>query len=393
LRVVLVSHHGLPHVGGVEVIVDQEVRALAEAGHEIVHVTSNATGSGDVGAVPELARRVQVRAWHAVERRAHLAFPLFGPALFTTLRREIARADVVHCHGFIYQTTAAAMAAARWAGVPRILTDHGAIQRYHSRAATVSAFAAAHSIGRVACVLADRVIAYNDRILDVLIRLASPRRPDARFIPYPVRPFFRPPSPEERREARAALSVSDDVPIVAYAGRLNPDKGADLVAALGVDSSWKIIICGPGDRAVLGPLGANVKLLPPTDALGVLSVFHAADVVVAPTVPGREGFPLVVREALASGTPVVSSYEEGYRRYRQISGLHFVDRELSSLRAGVMAALAGGRVIPPTDSVFNPSPTDWIESVYGGLACASAHHRRETARRLNACARAAERRS
>jgi glycosyltransferase involved in cell wall biosynthesis len=368
MRVVLVSHHGLPHVGGVEVIVEQEINALVGAGHTVVHVTSDGKGAADPpGALPG-ADRLRVPAWHVIERRAHLAYPLFGPRLASVLRREIATADVVHAHGFIFETTAVAFGLARAAGVPRILTDHGAIQRYHSTAATVAAQTAAQTIGRASCFLADRVIAYNDRILDALVRLARPHRPDARFIPYPVRPLFEPATDDERAKARVQLGVEDATPVVVYAGRLNPDKGADLVAALGDDPALKVVICGPGDRKVLGDVPAGVDVLPPTDADGVLSLYHAADVVVAPTVPGREGFPLVVREALATGTPVVSSYEDGYRRYRSVPGLHFVDRNLDSIRAGVASALAGGTFSADRDPVFNPTPDEWIASVYSDLS-------------------------
>jgi len=367
MRVVLVSHHGLPHVGGVEVIVEQEINALVDAGYSVVHVTSDGKGASDVLDLPAGARRVNVPAWHVIERRAHLAYPLFGPALPKTLRREIAQADVVHAHGFIFETTAAAFAVARAAGVPRILTDHGAIQRYHSRAATAAARSAAQTIGRTCCYLADRVIAYNDRILDDLVRLARPHHPDARFIPYPVRPLFQRPATGVRAKAREGLGVEDATPLVVYAGRLNPDKGADLVAALGDDPSLEVVICGPGDHRVLGTVPPGVTVLPPTDAEGVLALYHAADVVVAPTVPGREGFPLVVREALATGTPVVSSYEDGYRRYRSIPGLHFVDRDLASIRAGVHDALDQGEFSAERDPVFNPTPDEWITSVYSQL--------------------------
>lgn len=365
MKVVLVTHHGLPHVGGVEVLAHQEMCALSEAGHTVVHVTSDAAGGAEHPALPDRCTQIRVRSWDIVEQRAHLAYPLFGPSLARALRAEIEDADVVHGHGFIYETTAVAFAVARHLGRPRILTDHGAIQRYHSRAATAAAFLAANTVGRETCVLADRLVAYNDRILDVMTRLARPRRPQTVFAPYPVRPMFRPPTPADRRSAREAFGVSDDEPVIAYAGRLNPDKGADLVAGLSSLSPWRILIQGAGDPSILGALGPNVEVLPPTDANGVRTLFWAADVVVAPTVPGREGFPLVVREALAAGTPVVSSYEEGYHRYRGVPGLHFVERNQHSIMQGIETALEVGPFKPHRDPIFNPTPMEWIRTIYG----------------------------
>jgi glycosyltransferase involved in cell wall biosynthesis len=360
-------------MGGVEVLAHQDAQALARAGHEVVHVTSNARGGSDQPDLPHGARMVRANAWHVVERRWHLAYPIFGPDFVSVVREHAATADVVHCHGFIYTSTSLAFGVARAKGVPRILTDHGAIQTYHSKAATFAARASAATAGRINCMLADRLVAYNDRVLDAMQRLAGRRHPEAAFAPYPVRELFVPPSAADRLAAREELGLGAGDLAVAYAGRFNPDKGADLVAQLGRGTTWRVLLQGSGDAAVLGELAPNVVALAPTDAVGVRRLYWAADVVVAPTVPGREGFPLVVREALATGVSVVSTYEPGYRRYRDVPGLHFSDRDLASLRTAVARAVESGRQHPRHDPVFNPTPKQWIENVYGGfLGLASA---------------------
>ncbi len=45
MRILFVSHHALPHVGGIEVVVDALARELAGRGHEVTHVASS-TGDG-----------------------------------------------------------------------------------------------------------------------------------------------------------------------------------------------------------------------------------------------------------------------------------------------------------------------------------------------------------
>ena len=99
MKVVVVSHLALPHVGGVEVLVDREVRALAAAGHEVVLVTSDGDGAGTPPAEVAGVRIIRVPAWHLLERRFGLPYPLFSPAVFsmTTSKIECHDSDSALC--------------------------------------------------------------------------------------------------------------------------------------------------------------------------------------------------------------------------------------------------------------------------------------------------------
>ena len=136
MNVLVVSHLALPHVGGVENLVDLEVRALAAAGHAVALVSSDGGGAGRTPNYPDSVRVVRVPAWHVLERRLGIPYPLFGPRLLATLWKEIRDADIVHAHGFLFQNTALAVLLAKWQGKPCVLTDHGGIQKFGSRLAT-----------------------------------------------------------------------------------------------------------------------------------------------------------------------------------------------------------------------------------------------------------------
>ena len=371
MNVLVVSHHTLPHVGGLEVLVDKEVRVLAREGHRVVHVTSDLGGAGHLADYPPSATLIRIATWNPIEKYLHLAYPIFSVRLIQTLWRETRRADVVHVHGFIYLSSLVGMLIAALQRRPRILTDHGAIQRYHSSLATFAARAACETIGRLNCLLATRLIAYNPRVLDVLKRFNRGRCPAA-FVPYPVDPtMFHRVSTEERRALREKLDWPDRPPTVLFVGRLNPDKGADLLVRAADPAHFRTVICGPGDRGILGDLCGrdDVTVLDPRPQTQVRELFQAADVVAVPTVPGREGFPLVVREALACGTPVVLAYEPGYEPYRQ-RGLRFVNRTAHDLRAGLIEALNDQRDWPlaDVDPELTPSENHWIARIYSCAA-------------------------
>ncbi len=116
-------------------------------------------------------------------------------------------------------------------------------------------------------------------------------------------------SPADRNEAREALGLSPDRPLVVYAGRVTQAKGAgDLSRA------WPLVLESVADAqlAFVGPLG-DADLDPTPEALtpgpagpeAIARWFAAADVV---AVPSRyEGFGLSALEAMACARRVVAA--------------------------------------------------------------------------------------
>jgi glycosyltransferase involved in cell wall biosynthesis len=123
--------------------------------------------------------------------------------------------------------------------------------------------------------------------------------------------------PRDRAAAKAALGVEG--PLLASVGALLPRKGHDLaIAALKDLPGATLIIAGDGPertglerRAREAGLSDRVRLLGPQPHADLPALFAAADVMVLPTV--SEGLANVWVEALACGTPVVTSDVGGAR--------------------------------------------------------------------------------
>src|SRR5712691_6952426 len=224
MRVLIVSHYALPHVGGVEVVVDREIRALVAAGHQVVLVTSDGAGSGQTPVYPSTVRVLRLPAGHVLERRFRLPYPLFSPRVLPVLWREVRQSDVVHVHGCLFMNSVIALIVAWLCGRERILTDHGGIQRFESRVMTLAARIGVETVGRLSARLATRLVSFNTRVTRLLERLAGYRK-EALFLPNPVdRALFHPPTPAERRAAREQLGWAPGRPKVLFVGRLTPDK-------------------------------------------------------------------------------------------------------------------------------------------------------------------------
>lgn len=133
---------------------------------------------------------------------------------------------------------------------------------------------------------------------------------------------FRPPSPHERAEARRALGIDGEAPVLAFVGALGDRrKGFDtLFHALSFlcanEPGWDatLVVVGTGGeleewkrRAEAARLGGRIRFLGfQQDVRGVL---FACDGVVAPT--RYEAYGLAVHEALCLGLPAVVSRGAG----------------------------------------------------------------------------------
>jgi glycosyltransferase involved in cell wall biosynthesis len=119
----------------------------------------------------------------------------------------------------------------------------------------------------------------------------------------------------------------------------------------GVDVSCKLVGDGPDRKALTRQIAAagledRVVLLGRHDRDGVCELLRSAHVLVAPSVPTkqgkREGIPIVLMEAMASGVPVVASRISGIPELVEdgVSGLLVPPadaRSLASALAGLQA--------------------------------------------------------
>src|SRR5512141_2256986 len=109
LPIAFISHYALPHLGGIEVVIDQLARAMTARGHSVVHLAADSTRPGEHAEAEPPYEVVRVPAWNPTEMRWGVPYPLFLlPQLRKALRAATAHADVVHAHGLLYQSSSAA---------------------------------------------------------------------------------------------------------------------------------------------------------------------------------------------------------------------------------------------------------------------------------------------
>lgn len=334
-RVLFLSHYALPHLGGIEVVVDALARELVARGHEVVHVASAALRPDETDrAIPETPYRViRLPALNTLEQRWHVPWPVFSHKLAAVLAREVPRADVVHAHGLLYLDSCAALQLARGYERPvRIVTEHVGRVPYGNRVLDGVQAAALGSLGRASAAAAEAIVVLNGKVWSEMAALGSPAR--LAMIPNGVDVArYHPAAPGERRALRAALGW-DDTPRLLFVGRVVKKKGVDLAcaAAARLYPRARLVVVGPGevDPALLGPHVEVLGALPPER---VAELYRAADLFLLPS--RGEGFPLTAQEAMASGLPAVLLDDPAYAGYRSEGLVTAAPDEL----AGAVSAL------------------------------------------------------
>ncbi len=244
-----------------------------------------------------------------------------GLAIWRLARASIAAADVVHVHSNGLLAEVAALMANR-AGKPVVMTMYGTeIWHYRPKRPGPDLFTRAYEH-------AAHVTFYSYGLRTRAVELGLARQQTSVIYP-PVAPEFVFHGEREQMEARQALGLHQRHVLV-NVKRLHPLAGQRfLLEALGeivrTHPDTRLVICGTGPlleqlKAVARTCGveAHVTFAGLVNNQTIAQYDAAADVFVLPS--QLEACPTVALEALASGTPVVSTDNPGGVELGEIFG-------------------------------------------------------------------------
>lgn len=252
-----------------------------------------------------------MRADVSLRAAAYIAAPLALAAGWRASRAVARRhhATVIHGHWVVPGGITAALAAP---GLPLVISLHGSDVYVAERLAPART-AARHAFAR-----AGFVTACSDDLARRAIALGA-AADRIETVPYGVDTARFGPDAAVRSARRKELGISNTEPLCFAAGRLVHKKGFEyLIDSVAAVPGLVLAIAGDGtlDRALRSQadakgVAARVRFLgnQPQDKVG--EYFAAADVICAPSVRDDsgnvDGLPNVVLEAMASGTPLVTT--------------------------------------------------------------------------------------
>jgi D-inositol-3-phosphate glycosyltransferase len=295
--------------------------ALARAGVECdVLVRREQAGTPDVVVVEPGFRVVQLDAGPAEPVSKHDLIELVEPMVDATIRRteRDGAYDVFHANYWVSGAVGHRLKheldrplAATFHTLARVKADAGIDDDPALRSRIE------HEI--VAC--ADLMLASTPSEQEQLALLYGADVGRVEIVPPGVdHETFRPSPPAVRASERASLGLGDG-PVLLFAGRIQPLKGADLavraLAELADPGAVLLVVGGPSGpdgpaelarlHALVDELGVRgrVRFVPPRSHTDLARYYRAVDVCLVPS--HSESFGLVALEAAACGTPVVAS--------------------------------------------------------------------------------------
>jgi D-inositol-3-phosphate glycosyltransferase len=341
MKVVIATTFLPPHVGGLEVVVQQQAETLAAAGHDVCVVTSR--HERDLPKSERCSagyRIIRVPVLNALEDRTGIPYPIVGPAFVRACWREFRAADHVHVHDTFYQPSQLAASVARLLHKPMHITQHVGVVDHPKK---IVMHAQSLIYGLIAPRLwnpAESITVYNANVREFLTgRGVDPRkiRELRNGIDVDV---FKPASPAERRMLRLRLGLPADGTLALFVGRLVPKKGfTQLLEARSAE--FDIVFAGPGK--VPEPCPPNVRFLGAVDRDDIAAWYQACDVFVLPAI--GEIFPLAMQEAMACGLPVVAYDDPRYDEYEfDRTLISLVEREPDQIRDAILRVVRDPRL-------------------------------------------------
>jgi glycosyltransferase involved in cell wall biosynthesis len=304
--VLIGTHYFAHHGGGIERVAGELAKAYADMlGMNVVWVASDC----DVPP-PEAAKlhMLPMPSWNGIERIIGLPYPIWSPFAFRRLWRYVGLANVVHIHDFLYFGNLLILLFAAARNKPVLITQHIGLIPYESKMMRGTLSLLNRTLGSFILRHAEQVI-FVSEVVQTYFSAMTQFRSRPRVIPNGLDPeIFHVLTRAKRDAKREALDIPVGGTVLLFVGRFVEKKGLAILKELAhdfADCVW--IFAGEGPILPAAWTLANVRVFPKLPQMSLASLYQVADLLVLPS--KGEGFPLVVQEAMACGTPAMVGLE------------------------------------------------------------------------------------
>ncbi len=301
-----------PAICGVKNVVEELAKYQIHEGNEVHVFTSDWDKNKRIEKKYELLDQVHVhRSFHLVRLTS---FVSLWPSVFLELIDK--NFDIIHTHEFGHPHVVLAALVARIRHIPHVHTTHCPWSNaYRSPIARMGIFMSYNLVSRYVLAHTEQIIAITPWEIDFIKKYGGTAE-KIRVLPNGMNSLFFQRIAKNNFKKKYKIGGN----LVLFFGRLNVTKGPDRFVEI-AHSVLKerpktfFVIRGPdeGMKKRVQELISGEKriiLLEPTrDRLDIVGMYQAADIFVLPSY--REGLPLTLFEAMASGLPIVATPVNG----------------------------------------------------------------------------------
>lgn len=295
-QVLQVSAFYPAHGGGIEVVAGKLAEGLASEGVQVAWMAGGLAEEAPAGG--DGLRIERASAIDFCERYLGLPLPLWGLASLRKLWKEVRCAQLVQVHDYLYFPSLITLLFAWCLRRPVVVTQHIGWIEFNSAAARFILRLLNNTLGRFVLSRVGRVVYVSRPVADYWAGILRSEQPGD-VIPNGV---------DHQRYSPAAPASRGGVLEFLFVGRFVEKKGIDLLrACLDIPGiHWTFVGWGPLSPRLWG-LSEQITVVEGLRAEEVVRYYQQADLLVLPS--KGEGFPLVIQESLACGTPVLVSDE------------------------------------------------------------------------------------
>ena len=311
MRVVHFLHQIRSEDGGVVKATLDLCSALAVRGHDVTLVTSDATD------VPEAWKNGQ-SACPRVEEFPPFTGPLKLMSRWAKRSMELllTKSDLIHIHEFWQPAAAQVAMIAKRVGTPYVVSAHGMLNDWSMAQSALKKQVFMRVVGNRMFRGAGAVHCTAEGEARQAVRWAPIRQTGIVPLVMDMAPYRTLPA---RQQCRTKVPGNPNTTTVAYMGRLHPQKGVDRLVSAAIElhksgQPVEVLIAGAGDQAYResmekmaeeAGIGDRVHFLGHIGGTRKINMLRGADILVLPSF--QENFGLVLVEALACGTPVITT--------------------------------------------------------------------------------------
>jgi glycosyltransferase involved in cell wall biosynthesis len=316
MKILIVSHYLLPHVGGIENVVYNQASELSKLGCDVTIITSNISSKTEISIIGKI-KIIRVRALNWFENWFGIPYPIFSPELYGIMSRLVRDHDLIQIHGHIYLSSILACLFSKKYHKIFFLTQHNTYIEYKSILLRCLETILDKTIGLYTLQSADKIVVVSNRTRDYVNSIIlNPKKIITLYNGIDTSQFYPIKNKDDLKSNFKFLGKFVCLTIRRITFKNGINTFLETAKKFVANKNIIFVLGGTGTdlskvkKYIMDHKLSNVILTGYIKPELLPLYYRASDLFILPSVKG-EGFPLVVLESFASGVPVIATKSGG----------------------------------------------------------------------------------